>query len=148
MRKAIRNAVLLILPILLVVICTACGNAKEDLPANETTTEESSYSITLEAPDNAAVYTAQLSFGDAVVIGREETCDIVITGDPYVSRTHCKLFVEDDSIYLEDMGSTNGTFIMSDGEKTNVSEKISLSTGDEFILGDYALILRSFEKQS
>jgi pSer/pThr/pTyr-binding forkhead associated (FHA) protein len=46
---------------------------------------------------------------DVTVIGRREDCDLRIPlGD--VSRKHCRLIKEDDSIRVEDLGSSNGTF--------------------------------------
>ncbi|MBN2545238.1 MAG: FHA domain-containing protein, partial [Spirochaetes bacterium] len=39
------------------------------------------------------------------VIGRQDTCDIVIN-DPLISKVHCRIIRDDDGkFYLEDMGS-------------------------------------------
>jgi pSer/pThr/pTyr-binding forkhead associated (FHA) protein len=48
------------------------------------------------------------------VIGRREDCDLRIPlGD--VSRKHCRLIRDGDVIRIEDLGSSNGTYV--DGEK-------------------------------
>jgi hypothetical protein len=53
-----------------------------------------------------------LSFGIAkpVVIGRALECDLAVV-TPHISRQHAKLDVENDQLYIEDMGSANGTIV-------------------------------------
>lgn len=52
----------------------------------------------------------------------------------YVSRKHAKIFNEDGVWKIEDMGSSNGTFILTnDFEKVEVAE---LSDGMEIALGN------------
>ena len=45
-----------------------------------------------------------------VTIGRDITNDIVIN-DPEVSRHHCRLTQTGNGFAIEDLGSTNGTFV-------------------------------------
>lgn len=45
-----------------------------------------------------------------VYLGRDLNNDIVIN-DPEISRRHSRLFLQGNSYVLEDMGSTNGTFV-------------------------------------
>jgi hypothetical protein len=45
-----------------------------------------------------------------LIIGREETCDLVIP-DRQVSRQHARIRLEADRYVLEDLGSKNGTFV-------------------------------------
>jgi len=59
------------------------------------------------------------------LIGREDTCDVVIA-DRQVSRYHARLFKAEDGIYLEDLASKNGTFINS----VRVDEPVLLQDGD------------------
>lgn len=47
---------------------------------------------------------------DGLVIGRSADSDFVLE-DEWISRQHCKLIHKDDTIWVEDMGSTNGTFV-------------------------------------
>jgi len=45
-------------------------------------------------------------------IGRDPgSCDIVITGDKFVGREHAMLYYRNNSFYLTDLNSKNGTFI-------------------------------------
>src|ERR1700748_1666256 len=46
---------------------------------------------------------------DVTVIGRREDCDLRIPLSE-VSRKHCRLIKDGDSLRIEDLGSSNGTF--------------------------------------
>lgn len=46
----------------------------------------------------------------AVTIGRSPECDVQIN-DPGLSRVHARLVPEEDGVRVEDLGSTNGTFL-------------------------------------
>jgi predicted component of type VI protein secretion system len=47
---------------------------------------------------------------EGVTIGREGG-DITFPTDGYVSGTHCRILGDDSGIYLEDLGSSNGTYV-------------------------------------
>jgi hypothetical protein len=47
---------------------------------------------------------------EGVQIGREEG-EITFPEDGYVSGSHCRIFGDDDGIFLEDLGSSNGTYM-------------------------------------
>ena len=53
-----------------------------------------------------------LSFGVAepVVLGRALDCDIAVVS-PHVSRQHARLAIENDQLFVEDLGSSNGTMV-------------------------------------
>ncbi len=53
-----------------------------------------------------------LSFGvtDTIVLGRSLDCELAIVS-PHVSRRHAQLTLEDDQLYVEDLGSSNGTVV-------------------------------------
>ena len=58
--------------------------------------------------------------GNVTVIGRRHECDLRIPL-PTVSRRHCQLTLDGDTIELRDLGSTCGTFVNDervDGEMT------------------------------
>ena len=50
---------------------------------------------------------------DGLVLGRDASCDVVLVGElyPIVSARHCRLAPEGDGLVLEDLGSTNGTWM-------------------------------------
>lgn len=78
----------------------------------------------------------------SVVIGQDETCDIVVTSNTFISRKHCEITFTDEKIQLTDLGSTNGTYIMEDGEWTSVKDTVELSLGDQFMIANTVLTLQ------
>jgi pSer/pThr/pTyr-binding forkhead associated (FHA) protein len=69
-------------------------------------------------------------------IGREG-CDITVS-DPDVSRRHAELAVAEGQLSIEDLGSTNGTFV--NGER--IDQPRRLNDGDEVRIGATVWILR------
>jgi pSer/pThr/pTyr-binding forkhead associated (FHA) protein len=47
---------------------------------------------------------------DGVGIGREDG-DITFPDDGYVSGSHCRVIGDDEGVFLEDLGSSNGTYV-------------------------------------
>ena len=70
-----------------------------------------------------------LVVGKELVIGRSSELDMVLVED-MVSRRHAKLSVAPDRITIEDLGSTNGTFV--NGEKVQISRLVE---GDRILIG-------------
>lgn len=54
----------------------------------------------------------------------------------YVSRKHAKITQEDDIYKIEDLGSSNGTFLKVDGEFQRIEEATEIKSGDEIALGN------------
>ena len=46
----------------------------------------------------------------SMIVGREKNCDIAIPNDE-ISRQHARIITRPGSILLEDLGSSNGTFV-------------------------------------
>lgn len=67
-----------------------------------------------EGPSADEVFRAprrlEIPTGRSVILGRELSCDITIN-HPQVSRQHAKVTLQPDGFVLEDLGSTNGTFV-------------------------------------
>ena len=72
---------------------------------------------------------------DTVVIGREHV-DLVFSDDQFMSRRHAQLSRRGSTVSLEDLGSSNGTFIRLTGEHL-------LQPGDIIRLGN---VLLRFER--
>ena len=72
---------------------------------------------------------------DSYSIGREVGNDIVIE-DPQVSRRHAQLSRQGNSYLIEDVGSTNGTYV--NGKR--VTAQLLLSNGDMIGLADTVII--------
>jgi pSer/pThr/pTyr-binding forkhead associated (FHA) protein len=63
---------------------------------------------TMVDPERAS--TAYPIEGEGITIGRE-LGDITFPQDGYVSGRHCRVMGDDDGIYIEDTGSSNGTYM-------------------------------------
>lgn len=48
--------------------------------------------------------------GDYLIVGREQTCDVRLD-DSHVSRTHAALERRGNGVYVQDLGSSGGTFV-------------------------------------
>lgn len=68
--------------------------------------------------------------GEDLVFGREVTCAVPVEMST-VSRNHARLYEQDSQVFLEDLGSTNGTFVNDREIKT----PYALRNGDFFKLG-------------
>lgn len=75
---------------------------------------------------------------DSITIGRDPMADISIN-DPEVSRQHVRLTQTASGYVLEDLGSTNGTFI--DGEKLEPDTPIVLVPGQTVGMGSGVTLL-------
>ncbi|MBU1228154.1 MAG: FHA domain-containing protein [Actinobacteria bacterium] len=88
---------------------------------------------TLEGPDGQLLPIGM----NRVVIGRSKSADVRIPGGD-VSRRHALLWREAGSLWLADLGSSNGTFVNG----TRLAETVSLEDGDHIFLGGTALVFR------
>ena len=75
--------------------------------------------------------------GSAVQIGRAEACHVRIE-DRYASQFHARLFGRDGSWFVEDLGSTNGTYL----NQRRVTGTAEVRAGDRLRLGKTTLELR------
>jgi hypothetical protein len=67
---------------------------------------------------------------EELTLGRAAGCDITID-DSYASQIHARVFRRDDHYLLEDLGSTNGTYL----NRQNVSAPTVLKPGDQIQVG-------------
>lgn len=54
------------------------------------------------------------SLGEELTVGRGGGCGIVLPDDHFVSTVHARLFRRGDDVFVEDLGSRNGTFVNGD----------------------------------
>lgn len=75
--------------------------------------------------------------GSELVIGRADKCHIKLD-DTYVSQIHARVFQKDGNFMVEDMGSTNGTYL----NRTRVTGPTEVQRGDRIKIGKTVMELR------
>lgn len=76
--------------------------------------------------------------GPGLVIGRALACEVTID-DSYASGRHARLYDRDGHVYIEDLNSTNGTYVNG----TRVSTQQLLRPRDVVRIGDTELRFES-----
>ena len=72
-----------------------------------------------------------------LLIGRAEKCHIVLQ-DTYASQVHARIFPKGEGFMVEDMGSTNGTYL----NRQKVISPTELQRGDHVKIGKTVLEMR------
>lgn len=81
---------------------------------------------------------ATVPLGDqAITLGRAEDCTLVLADD-YASSHHARLVPDGDTWLLEDLSSTNGTYLAS----VKVSRPTLVAVGQQIKIGKTSLELR------
>lgn len=112
--------------------------AQRPSPARKQKTERTRKpptSVAVRGPEGDKLGTYKL--GAPLEIGRSESCAIRLQ-DTYVSQVHAKLFSKDGAFFVEDLGSTNGTYL-NDARVTAAEE---IGPGDIIRVGKTTLELR------
>ncbi len=73
----------------------------------------------------------------AILIGRAPSCTLVLDDD-YSSQRHARVFPEADQWFVEDLGSTNGTFV----GKNRIEAPTPLTLGSQLRVGQSTLELQ------
>ena len=63
---------------------------------------------------------------DELTIGRSPGCGVPTPDDIYASTLHARLFRQKDQLWVEDLGSTNGTYVNSE----KITQAQRLGRGD------------------
>ena len=71
----------------------------------------------------------------SISIGREAPCELVITDDPDLSRRHARISWSGSAWMLEDLGSSNGTFLGEFQAARRVSEPAAIKDRHIFRVG-------------
>jgi len=74
---------------------------------------------------------------DELTVGRAAGCHISLE-DRFVSQLHARMFRRDDQCFIEDLGSTNGTFLNDD----KVTSPALLEKGDHVRIGNVVMELQ------
>jgi len=75
---------------------------------------------------------------EEITLGRAAGCQVTID-DTYASQLHARVFQRDGTVYVEDLGSTNGTYL----NRRKVTGPMVLQRGDKLQIGNTVLELSS-----
>jgi pSer/pThr/pTyr-binding forkhead associated (FHA) protein len=92
---------------------------------------------TLAIIDERGGKVKSMSLDGTLQIGRADACQIKLP-DTYVSSFHARIYRHDGGWYVEDLGSTNGTYL----NQKRVTSPAELRAGDRVKIGKTTLELR------
>jgi len=75
---------------------------------------------------------------DEVTVGRAGGCAVLLARDTFVSQLHARVFRRGGDLLVEDLGSTNGTFL--NGKK--VTAPVTVRKGDKIQFGRTTMEVR------
>ena len=95
-----------------------------------------------KAPRKVAVVEGDLKgrafdLQDELTVGRADKCHLILN-DTYVSQVHARIFAKGDTFMVEDLGSTNGTYL----NRRRVTSPEELQRGDRVKIGKTVLEAR------
>lgn len=73
---------------------------------------------------------------DELTVGRAAGCQVTLD-DSYVSQLHARVFNRDGTLFVEDLGSTNGTYLNT----RKVSAPVAMKRGDRLKIGSTVMEL-------
>ncbi|MEI6300173.1 MAG: FHA domain-containing protein [Betaproteobacteria bacterium] len=85
--------------------------------------------------DGEVVRLATAGSPPSVSVGRTAPCELVLSDDPDLSRRHARIFWSDSSWMLQDLDSSNGTFIGEFQGTRRLSGTRALQDGELFRVG-------------
>ena len=107
----------------------ARGGAKAEQATPPPTT------LVVYPPEGARPRTFRMA--TSMVVGRDAGCEVRLE-DTYASQQHARLFAKNNSWFVEDLGSTNGTFV----NDQKLAAPALVQPGDRIRIGTTVLELR------
>jgi hypothetical protein len=92
----------------------------------------------LQIVDHDGVKAGTMKLQDPIQVGRADACQVRLD-DTYISQFHARIYPRDGMWYVEDLGSTNGTYL-NQRKLTGPSE---VHAGDVVRLGKTTLELKA-----
>ncbi len=96
--------------------------------------ERASSQLTVVEPPELKGRTYNLA--DELTVGRAAGCQVTLD-DNYVSQLHARIFQRDGMLFVEDLGSTNGTYLNTH----KVSSPVAFKRGDRLKIGSTVMEL-------
>jgi pSer/pThr/pTyr-binding forkhead associated (FHA) protein len=80
----------------------------------------------------------EFALGDELTVGRAAGCGVSLIDDTFVSQMHARVFRRDGHYYVEDLGSTNGTYL----NRKPVTAAAAMRKGDKLQIGKTTMEVR------
>ena len=116
----------------------APAKPKRDRSARRATGSRKHGPLALRIVAPAELKGRSFPLGEEVTVGRAAGCHVTID-DTYASQLHARVFTRDGQVFVEDLGSTNGTYL----NRRKVTGPMQLQRGDKLQIGNTVLELGS-----
>jgi hypothetical protein len=103
-------------------------NANRPAPAPKQSRRRQLYLKVVQPPSHAG---RSYDLDDELTIGRSPGCGVSMPEDIYTSTLHARLFRHNEQLWVEDLGSTNGTYVNSE----RIAKAVRLGKGDMLQVG-------------
>jgi len=110
------------------------GAAAPAVPKGRRTRGAPTELVAVEPPEK---FGQRYTLGDELTVGRAAGCQIAVE-DTYVSQLHARVFTRDGQLFVEDLGSTNGTYL----NRAKVAGPMVMQKGDRLQVGNTVLEVR------
>jgi hypothetical protein len=94
-------------------------------------TADAGEALRLRVVEPSALRGRTYELGLEATLGRAGGCQVAIPEDTYVSQLHARVYRRDGRLWLEDLNSTNGTYVNA----KKVSAPVALRRGDRVQVG-------------
>jgi hypothetical protein len=91
--------------------------------------------VVVEPPDRQG---QEFPLGDELTVGRAAGCGVTLPDDTFVSQLHARVFRRDNDLYVEDLGSTNGTYL----NQKKITAAAAMRKGDKLQIGKTTMEVR------
>ena len=119
-------------------VVEAPAKPKREKGARRTTGSRKHGPLALRLVAPAEVKGRSYPLTEEITVGRAAGCQVTID-DTYASQLHARVFLRDGQVYVEDLGSTNGTYL----NRRKVTGPMQVQRGDKLQIGNTVLELGS-----
>jgi hypothetical protein len=114
------------------------AKAKRDKGARRATGSRKHGPLVLRLVAPAEVKGRSYPLTEEITVGRAAGCQVTID-DTYASQLHARVFLREGQVFVEDLGSTNGTYL----NRHKVTGPMQVQRGDKLQIGNTVLELSS-----
>ncbi|MGH9206334.1 MAG: FHA domain-containing protein [Acidimicrobiales bacterium] len=106
-----------------------------DVPLQQKRTADPRPAYRLKVIEPTAQRGKMYELSDELTVGRAAGCGVSLDADNFASKLHARVFREDGRLWIEDLGSTNGTYVNAE----RIVVPVLLKKGDRLQVGQTVL---------